>query len=131
MRKCRAFIILVMVPAENPRNYTVYLTADLAARTGNWMDHWRPTFETYLSAQVSADLGTNISFSVKSLGWLQAQTSGQVDFMVSNAVHIACLQAEKFVVPLATIRFPLPGLADGISSVGYTALARKSDGRIN
>ena len=86
---------------------------DPLAKSADWLDNWRPTFETYLSSEVSRSMGENVTFEL-----LKADGSLPIRDIVSNEVFdfyftapqiVACLEAQFSVQPLLTIRKYLPG----------------------
>ena len=77
----------------------------------NFLRDFKPTFEVYLSDQVSKILGRNISFSLTGVS-LNAESdtifdlveSRRVDFVYSAPYIMGCLESEFDLQLLATIR---------------------------
>jgi hypothetical protein len=89
------------------------MDTDPLAKSADWLENWRPTFETYLSSEVSRSMGEVVSFKlVKADGSIPIRdiVSNEVfDFYFTAPQFVACLEAQFSVQPLLTIRKYLPG----------------------
>jgi hypothetical protein len=89
------------------------MDTDPIAKSADWLDNWRPTFEAYLSSEVSRSMGENVTFQLLkadgSIPFRDIVSNEVYDFYFTAPQNVACLEAQFSVHPLLTIRKYLPG----------------------
>jgi hypothetical protein len=103
------FFSLIAMPLCAGENYTI-VGVSIGPPSG-FVSDFKPTFEFYLSQQVSKMLGRDIYFTIKGVSINADKDTifdmiegNRVDFVYSAPYILGCLESEFEVQPLATVR---------------------------
>ena len=112
----------------------IYMDPDPLSTAANSIDRFQPTFEAFLSSEVSKVLGQNLKFELHlynrsvPMDWLVENR--KIDFYYGTAANAACLEASYSALPLVTIVKPMPGGGE-IDGYGGAIVASSTNNRIN
>ena len=104
-----ALIFILSLPFCASENYTI-VGVSIGPPASSVSD-FKPTFENYLSQQVSQTLGRQIFFNLKGVSVNADKDTifdmiegSRVDFVYSAPYILGCLESEFEIQPLATVR---------------------------
>ena len=112
----------------------IYMDPDPLAGTGNAIENFIPTFETYLSSELNRVLGKSYTFELflynESQNMDHLISNQSIHFYYGTAAATACLEASYAALPIATIVKPMPGGGE-IDGYGGAIVASASNTRLN